>query len=97
MNLMQLVVSIVEEDGSGTADTVLAQCPPGCTRRQVIAALQNARSTGLLTTAGYAGVPGGDGAKLAVYVPAPELPDTPPPYEPRFPRVASVFDLGAAA
>ncbi len=95
MNLREHVTSIIEADGQGTADTVLPQCP-GHTRAQVIAALANARTAGDLRTAGYVPVPDKPSAKLAVYVPAPELPDTPPLHRRRFPAVGSVWQLAEA-
>lgn len=85
MSLTQFVAAIVEEDGSGTVETVLPQCPPGYTRAQVVSALYAAVRGGYLSSDGN-----------AVYTPAPDLPDTPPRRKPRFPRVASVFELAEA-
>lgn len=85
MSLSQFVAAIVEEDGSGTVDTVHPQCPPGYTRAQVVSALSAAVRGGYLCSDGK-----------AVYTPAPDLPDTPPRRKGGFPRVASVFELAGA-
>lgn len=86
MSLVHHVTALIEEAGTGTVDTIMKDCP-GHTREQVIRALGNARSTGLLHTVGYAGRPGR--GKMAIYAPAPK--EAPPPR----PRVASVWEWAA--
>ena len=88
MSLIQHVTALIEEAGTGSVETIMKDCPDH-TREQVIRALGNARTDGLLRTVGYAGIPGRKGAKVAIYAPAPK--EAPPPR----PRVASVWEWAA--
>jgi len=81
MSLIQVVVALIEEAGSASADDILPDCE-GYTRQQVLAAIQNAAQLGHIVKVGKAGTGLGNG--LGIYEPAPKPPGPRP--------VASVWE-----
>jgi len=82
MSLIQVVVALIEEAGSASADDLMPDCP-GYSRAQVLSAIQNAAQLGHIVKVGKAGTGLGNG--LGIYEPVPK------PAGPR--PVASVWEF----
>jgi hypothetical protein len=106
MSLIQQVTAVIEEIGAGTADDVCRELGWEVDRGRVIRALQNARFSGLLESAGVLPpVKGSRAARLTTYrrakrndgpLPAASVWHYAQGVAVQSRRVSSVWDLGSA-